>query len=59
MTIPELKIALPKKVNHNTLMEIIDYLIEKRDIILGTKGIIWVGGINKRLDRAIARGFEH
>jgi hypothetical protein len=37
-----LKRLLPKQVNHNTLLEILDYLQNSHKIFIGTKGISWV-----------------
>ncbi len=42
MKIAELKRALPKQINHNTLMTILEYLTESKKIVMSTKGITWI-----------------
>jgi len=42
MKISELKRALPRKVNHNTLVKIVDYLDSANRIYVGRKGIVWL-----------------
>jgi len=42
MKLSELKRRLPRKVMHQTLVAIIDYLQESNKIIIGTKGIQWI-----------------
>ncbi len=44
----ELKRRLPKKVMHQTLVQILDYLQMSGKIILGTKGILWIYTEKKR-----------
>jgi hypothetical protein len=56
MTIPELKRALPKQVNHNTLIEILEYLEQSYKIAIGLKGITWIYNTNTRLAEAIRNG---
>jgi hypothetical protein len=56
--IPDLKRALPKQVNHNTLINILDYLEESNKIAVGVRGITWVHNDNPRLMRDIDRGLE-
>jgi hypothetical protein len=55
MTFPELKRSLPKQVNHNTLMEVIDYLDKSNKICVGTKGITWTLNTSPEMERAIAK----
>ena len=43
ITIAELKRKLPRQVNHNTLMLILEYLEKNGKILVGLKGITWVG----------------
>ncbi|MBI4453883.1 hypothetical protein HY636_04540 [Candidatus Woesearchaeota archaeon] len=59
MTFAELKRALPKKVNHNTLKEIVDYLDKSNKIYIGVKGITWIHNPSLKLKKAIENGFEH
>ena len=42
ITIPELKKALPRQVNHNTLMTILEYLDKSNKIAVGLRGITWI-----------------
>lgn len=53
ISISNLKKLLPKKVNHNTLKEILRYLEDCNKIIVGINGITW--GINNspKLKKAI------
>jgi|TARA_Y100000310_G_scaffold338067_1_gene426743 exosome complex RNA-binding protein Rrp4 len=59
VTIPEIKRALPKKVNHNTLMTILEYLEESRKILVGIKGIIWLDDHNPKLSESIRKGTDY
>ena len=54
----ELKRRLPRKVMHQTLLHILDYLQISGKIIIGTKGILWVFTERKELDKLIQRGTE-
>jgi hypothetical protein len=56
--VAELKRALPKKIMHQTLITILDYLQMSGKIIIGTKGILWVYAEKKELDELIKRGTE-
>ena len=56
--ISELKRRLPKQINHNTLMTILEYLERSNKILFGLKGITWVHNTNKNLRKAIAEGLE-
>jgi hypothetical protein len=58
ITIAELKRRLPKQVNHNTLMIILEYLEKSNKIAVTLKGITWINNINPDMKRAIARGLE-
>ncbi len=58
ITIAELKRKLPKKVNHYTLMKILEYLEESNKIVVSLKGITWVHNLNPRLKEAIRKGVE-
>ncbi|NQV08710.1 hypothetical protein HQ529_02555 [Candidatus Woesearchaeota archaeon] len=40
--VARIKERLPKKVNHNTLMQVLDYLDESNKIVIGTKGVTWI-----------------
>jgi hypothetical protein len=54
----ELKGKLPKKVMHQTLNVILDYLEESGKIIDGRKGLLWIKNDNKKLGKAIREGLE-
>ena len=56
--IAELKRKLPKKIMHNTLMKIIDYLQMSGKILISTKGIIWIYTPREKLNELIRRGIE-
>jgi len=58
LTIAKLKIRLPKKVMHQTLMQILDYLQYSGKIIIGTKGILWVYTPRKEIEELIRKGTE-
>ena len=58
ITIAELKRNLPKKVMHQTLLQILDYLQLSGKIIMGTKGILWVFTERKDLNKLIQEGLE-
>ena len=58
LTVAELKRRLPKKVMHQTLMHILDYLQLSGKIVIGTKGILWVFAERKELNELISRGTE-
>ena len=58
MTISELKRALPKQVNHNTLMMVLEYLEESNKIDVGLKGIVWLYNPSPKLWASIAKGRE-
>jgi hypothetical protein len=54
--ISKLKKILPRQVNHNTLMQIIEYLEESNKILFGSKGITWTYNPGQKMAEAIARG---
>ncbi len=54
----ELKEKLPKKVMHQTLNFILEYLENSGKIIDGRKGILWVFNPSSKLDKAIKAGVE-
>ena len=58
MTLAELKRQLPKKVMHQTLLQILDYLQISGKIIIGTKGILWIFTERKELNELIKRGTD-
>ncbi|MAG77951.1 hypothetical protein CL616_01150 [archaeon] len=58
ITLAELKRKLPKKVMHQTLIQILDYLQISGKIIIGTKGILWIFTERKELNDLITKGTE-
>ncbi len=58
ITLAELKRRVPRKVMHQTLVQILDYLQISGKIIIGTKGILWIFSERKELDQLIKRGTE-
>jgi hypothetical protein len=58
ITIAELKRKLPKQVNHNTLMIILDYLEKSNKIAVTLKGITWIHNANLNMKKAIVQGLE-
>ena len=58
ITIAELKRRLPKKVMHQTLIQILDYLQLSGKIIIGTKGILWVFAERKEIEQLMQKGTE-
>ena len=58
ITIAELKRRLPKKVMHDTLIQILDYLQLSGKIVIGTKGVLWIFTERKELELMIKRGIE-
>ncbi len=58
MSVAELKRRLPKKVMHQTVHIILDYLQQSGKIIIGTKGVLWVYAERKELDTLIKKGVE-
>ena len=59
MTLAELKNRLPKKVMHQTLLQILDYLQFSGKIIIGTKGILWIYLERKELNELIKGGQKY
>ena len=58
ITIAELKRQLPRQVNHNTLMAILQYLEENNKIAVTLRGITWIHNTNPHLRKAITQGME-
>ncbi len=56
--VSELKRMLPRKVNHNTLMLILQYLDYSNKIAVGLKGITWIHNSNPLLKKSILKGME-
>lgn len=58
ITIPEIKRALPRQVNHTTLRIILEYLEKSGKIVVTLRGITWIQNENPNLRNAISRGLE-
>ena len=58
ISIAELKRKLPRQVNHNTLMLILQYLEESNKIFVSLKGITWVHNPNPKLRESMSKGLE-
>jgi len=58
MTVAEIKRKLPRKVIHNTLLKILDYLQYSGKIIIGTKGVLWIFTERKEIEELIKKGIE-
>lgn len=58
ISIAELKKRLPRQVNHNTLMVILQYLEDSNKIFVGLRGITWIHNPSLKLRKAIKEGIE-
>jgi len=58
VNVAEIKRNLPRQVNHNTLMIILEYLERSNKIFISLKGITWVHNPNRRLREALNKGLE-
>jgi hypothetical protein len=58
VTVAEIKRLLPRKVNHNTLMRILEYLEKSNKIAVTLKGITWIHDDDPTVRRLIATGRE-
>ncbi len=58
ITIPEIKRKLPRQVNHNTLMLILEYLEQSNKIFVSLKGITWIHNTSQHFSKAISEGTE-
>jgi exosome complex RNA-binding protein Rrp4 len=59
VTIAEIKKALPKQINHNTLITILEYLEKSFKIYVGVRGITWIENNDPRMREAIRKGTKH
>ncbi len=58
ITVADLKLKLPRQVNHNTLKIILEYLELSNKILVTMRGITWIHNPNPNLQKAIADGLE-
>ena len=56
ITVAELKRKLPRKVNHNTLKIILEYLEQSNKIAVTIRGITWIFNISPGLKKAVLTG---
>lgn len=59
ITLASLKKILPRQVNHNTLLEILDYLEKKNRITTSLKGITYLGSPSEKFQKAWERSTPH
>ena len=58
LTREALKRKLPKKMMHQTLNIILNYLEKDGKILDGRKGILWIQNDSRKLEAAIKKGIE-
>lgn len=58
VSVADLKRNLPKQVNHNTLILILQYLEQSNKIVTSIKGITWIYNPNPNLRKAISKGLR-
>ena len=58
LTRQELKALLPRKVMHQTLNAVLQYLEESGKIFDGRKGILWTYNPSPKLEKAIREGIR-
>jgi hypothetical protein len=58
ISVAGLKRKLPRQVNHNTLIIILEYLERSNKIAVTLKGITWIENNNPNLKKAILQGME-
>ncbi|MFW6283535.1 MAG: hypothetical protein ACOC1P_05805 [Minisyncoccales bacterium] len=56
--IPEIKRRLPKKIMHQTLITILEYLQYSGKIIISPKGVLWVYSPREDLTKMMEGGLE-
>jgi hypothetical protein len=58
LSVAELKRRLPRKVMHNTLLQVLDYLQLSGKILIGTKGVVWIYTTRKELEKMLDGALE-
>ncbi|MAE13382.1 hypothetical protein CMO92_02345 [Candidatus Woesearchaeota archaeon] len=58
ISVAEIKRRLPRKVMHQTLLIILNYLQLSGKIIIGTKGVLWIFSEREELNELIKKGTE-
>ena len=51
ISVAELKKKLPRQVNHNSLMLILEYLEESNKVLMTLKGLTWIHKSNPNLNK--------
>ena len=58
ITREQLKSKIPRKIMHQTLNVILEYLEDSGKILDGRKGILWIHNPSKKLANAVSKGLE-
>ena len=58
LKIAELKRRLPKKVMHNTILQVLNYLQKSGKILITTKGVVWIYRPSAELEKLKEGGLE-
>ena len=58
LKVSELKRKLPRKVMHQTLLQVLDYLQQSGKILVSVKGVVWVYRPPNELKRMAQGGLE-
>ena len=58
ITREKLKEKMPKKIMHQTLNVVLNYLESSGKILDGRRGILWIYNPSPKLDKAIKQGVE-
>lgn len=57
--VAKLKKILPKQVNHNTLIEVLDYLSKRNRILFTPKGIVWLVNDSPKFQEALRKSHNY
>jgi hypothetical protein len=57
--VSKLKKILPKKINHNTLLTVLDYLQKNNKIYMSVKGITWLVNDSPKWKEAIRKSHNY
>jgi hypothetical protein len=58
VTMAEIKRALPRQVNHETLKTVLRYLDRSNKIAVSLDGIVWIHNTSPKMEKAIREGRE-
>lgn len=59
ITVAELKRNLPRQVNHNIIIEVLEYLQENLKIYMSPKGITWTDSRSEELKKLIKESISY